>query len=522
MAAAGVSFLGIHDAAAQRLDWALLFGTSLNDYASAATTDPNGNVYVAGATEGRFPGETRARGGRDPYLRKFDSALNEVWTRQFGSIGDDWARAVAVDHEGNILVAGEAAEDIPGKIRVSGYGGAYVRKFGAGGNELWMRHFGIRQFSQANGVAVDRDGNVFLTGQIVGALPGQSGSGGTDAFLRAYDKNGEELWTRQFGKDGRDFASAVAVDGDGDVYVVGSDEVRISRSGRPVQRLITPFVRKFDSAGSLVWTHPISTTGFARATAAAVDNVDNLYVAGWISGALMGRQQVGHTDAFILKFDQEGKELWTQQFGTNKEDRALGVGVDIAGNPYVVGWTRGLFPGQTGLEPRTNLVHQDAFIRKYDRLGNEVWTRQVGSKLIQSANSATAAGSGVYVVGQTAGPLLGQRNSGVLDAFLLKLAGGLPSDTTMATARASTPEIIPGRTVSVDPTEARTTQTPLPAATAKPSLSAPEAATVAPAAKPPPGGSCSPSGGTHVGVGWLLPALLVPGLLLVRRQRSSS
>ena len=42
---------------------------------------------------------------------------------------------------------------------------------------------------------------------------------------------------------------------------------------------------------------------------------------------------------------------WDSQYGTDNEDRALGVGVDQAGNTYVAGWTKGVFPGQTGLGP---------------------------------------------------------------------------------------------------------------------------------------------------------------------------
>lgn len=507
LAAVGFSFFGIHKAAAQSMDWAQLFGTPFVDHASDATTDRDGNVYVVGATDGKFDGQTRAGGSRDAYLRKFDGSGKEVWTRQFGSIGDDWARAVAVDGEGNILVAGEAAEDIPGQMRVSGFAGAYVRKFGTEGNELWMRHFGVRPFSQANGVAVDRAGNVFLAGQIAGALPGQAGLGSSDAFLRAYDKNGRELWTRQFGTEGIDTASAVAVDGDGKVYVVG--ESNLTRS---FQQFITPFIRKFDGDGSLVWAQDIPTRGFARSTAAAVDNAGNLYLAGWISGTFIGQEQAGKTDAFIGKFNENGEELWTRQFGTNLEDRALGVGVESAGDPYVVGWTRGTFPGQTGLEVQTRLVRQDAFIRKYDGRGNEVWTHQFGTKFPQRATGVTADGSGVYVVGQTAGPLLGQVSSGASDAFLLRLPGGPPrvppEDTSAATVPGISVEKTPNPDFGVVTIAPKPTQTPLAAAT-------PEAGTNTPA-----GGSCGLSGGSKAGTGWLMTILLVPGLFLVRRKLS--
>lgn len=512
IAAAGFSFLGIQNAAAQGLDWVRLFGTPFIDHASQATTDRDGNVYVVGATNGKFQGQTRAGGNLDAYLSKFDGSGNKAWTRQFGSIGDDWARAVAVDGEGNIVVAGEAAEDVPGKFQVYGFSGAYVRKFGTDGNELWMRHFGVRPFSQANGVAVDQAGNIFLAGQVAGALPGQEGLGSNDAFLRAYDKNGEELWTRQFGTEGGDIAAAVSVNADGEIFVVGESNVT-----RALQQIIFPFIRKFDGTGSLVWAQQIPTRGFARATASAVDNRGNLYVAGWVSGTVSGQQQAGKTDSFISKFDGDGQELWTRQFGTVLEDRALGVGVDPAGDPYIAGWTRGVFPGQTGLEAKTILERQDAFIRKYDSRGDEVWTLQLGTKFPQKATGVTAAGASIYVVGQTTGPMSGQVSSGAADAFLLRLPGGPPGDTSTSAASATSPDLTPNPGVRVVTIAPKATQSPLLAATAK----SPPSATQAPGADPPAGGTCGLSQGSKAGAGWLMTVLLVPGLLLFRRIRSS-
>ncbi len=374
MLAAATVLFGVRHAAAQGFDWIHLFGTSFADEANGVAVDADGNVYVAGTTGGRFDGQSRYGGLQDAYLRKLDADGKEIWIRQFGSIGDDEALSVAVDHSGGTLVAGVAAEDIPGEMRVSGFGGAFVRKVDPEGNELWMRHFGISQFSQANGVAVDQDDNVFITGQIAGALPGQTGFGSNDGFLRAYDKNGEELWTRQFGTDGGDFVSGIAVDGDGAVYVAGSTEGGGEFQGPSSRTAIKPFIRKFDGSGSEVWSLRIPSSGFAKATAVAVDDGGRLYVAGWVSGSINGQRQTGRTDAFLIHYNGDGEELWSRQFGTLNEDRALGVGVDTDGNPYAVGWTRGVFPGQTGLEPRTTLERQDAFISRYDRLGNDLWT----------------------------------------------------------------------------------------------------------------------------------------------------
>ena len=67
----------------------------------------------------------------------------------------------------------------------------------AGQSTTWARQFGTSWPDHASDVATDEAGNVFLAGQTGGVLPGQSRQGGlSDAYLRKYDREGNELWTR--------------------------------------------------------------------------------------------------------------------------------------------------------------------------------------------------------------------------------------------------------------------------------------------------------------------------------------
>jgi hypothetical protein len=84
----------------------------------------------------------------------------------------------------------------------------------------WLRQFGTTGTDFAFGAAADSTG-VYVVGNVFNAaLPGQTLVGSTDAFIRKYDANGIELWTRQFGTTVGDDARAVAVF-DGGIYVVG-------------------------------------------------------------------------------------------------------------------------------------------------------------------------------------------------------------------------------------------------------------------------------------------------------------
>src|SRR5262245_52429037 len=87
------------------LNWIDQFGTADADEAWGVAVDGAGSVYVAGTTAGVLPGQNSA-GGVDAFVRKYDSAHNEAWTRQFGTSGNDRAFDVAVDAIGNVYVAG--------------------------------------------------------------------------------------------------------------------------------------------------------------------------------------------------------------------------------------------------------------------------------------------------------------------------------------------------------------------------------------------------------------------------------
>ena len=136
---------------------------------------------------------------RDAFVRKYDAAGNELWTRQFGAHARR-VHGVAADASG-VYVAGTHRQALcrarPPGISVD----AFVRRYDAGGNELWTRQFGTAGVDDAFGVAVDASG-VYVAGVTSGTLPGQTSTGGGDAFVRKYDAAGTEVWTRQFGTAG--------------------------------------------------------------------------------------------------------------------------------------------------------------------------------------------------------------------------------------------------------------------------------------------------------------------------------
>ncbi len=87
-----------------------------------------------------------------------------------------------------------------------------------------MRQFGTSHRDEAKSVSVDAAGAAYVAGSVGPdlALPGQTSAGESDAFVRKYDSAGTELWTRQFGSSGWDVAGSVSVGADGAIYVAGN------------------------------------------------------------------------------------------------------------------------------------------------------------------------------------------------------------------------------------------------------------------------------------------------------------
>ncbi len=404
--------------------WLHQFGTEGQDGARSVAVDDDESVYVAGTVAGALPGQTRAGGSYDAFVRKYAATGAEVWTRQFGSTDSDVAESVTVDGDGNVYVAGFAAAALPGQTNAGAWD-AFVRKYDGAGNEVWTRQFGSKGYELGH-VSVDAHGNVYVSGLTQygldpGANAGEESPTGGYLFARKYDAAGNELWTFHFGPNPSQYLAGFAkVDADGNLYFVGSTDAALSGQTNLGEQ--DAFVRKYASDGAELWTRQFGTSRSEGVAAAALDAAGNVYVVGRTFGAFLGHTSAGAADVFARKYDAEGDESWTRQFGTATPDIATAVAVDGAGFVYVGGSSSGTLAGQV------SAGSTDAFVRKYDATGAELGTLQFGTAGIESNISLIVSGNGsLYVSGDTNGTFSAQTgsNPGYFDAFLAKLTNDL-------------------------------------------------------------------------------------------------
>ena len=394
--------------------WVRQFGTAANDVAESVAVDGEGNVYMVGWTDGLLVDEAFA-GGRDAFLRKYDNGGNELWTRQFGSTRIDIAYDVALDEDGTVYVAGSTSGSLSSGSSSGGVD-AFLRKYDSDGEEIWTRQFGsVEAYTAiAYTVAIDMNRNVYVAGLTNGSLPGQVGTGDEDTFLRKYDQAGKELWTRQSAKPELDLANDLVVDREGNVYLTG-----FTLSAVPGESGVESgngFLAKYDSRGNALWNNQLAAGG-VHAMTTTVDRSGALYVAGGMLVCPSGDTGGQSSDFFLRKYDDEGEELWALQSRILEFDSAYGVAVDGEGNIFLAGSVGSLI-ASSGLGGEST----DAFLVKYDSEGERIWIHRFGSDKNELVTSLAVEDSGgVYIAGGTFGALPGQTHAGDLDAFLVKL-----------------------------------------------------------------------------------------------------
>ena len=304
------------------------------------------------------------------YGRRFEAALYLSLFLLLSSLIIEVAYAQSIDWE---HTWGMSSEDYSTGIAITshyiylsgralnslGYPVATLMKFDKDGNLIWDRIWSYGVESEAADVAVDQDGDIYLIGK------GKTLTGAYYAFIAKFNSSGDLLWDRIIENV---LGSAVAIDSLGNVYLIGYPTASVD-----------VFIAKFDSSGSLSWARSWGTAGgYEYPGDAVTDSAGNLYVTGWTNS-------FGLSDyhAFVTKFDPSGNPLWAiiWQAGTRDYGRGLTIKdgyIYAAFKMYVNDYA--------------------AVIAKFDRDGNLVWDRSWNGSADDGCEGITATPSNAILL----------------------------------------------------------------------------------------------------------------------------
>ena len=151
---------------------------------------------------------------------------------------EDFGYGVAVDGQGNVVVAGRAMGVLEG-VTTRGTGGGFVSKFAADGAWLWTQQYGTSGSDMITAVAVALDGDIVIAGSAGGPHGLDPAQGAPGVFVARLDPDGELRWATPLGARGVSFASALAVSADGRICLAGKGPQDSSKDQAEVLALCT-------------------------------------------------------------------------------------------------------------------------------------------------------------------------------------------------------------------------------------------------------------------------------------------
>ncbi len=289
------AWLARYDGAGNQL-WVRQLGTSDYDALLGAAPDASGGLYVCGWTMGNLAGPNA--GLEDAWLARYDSAGNQLWVRQLGTTGFDDALAAAPDGAGGVYLTGWT----DGVLGSSSAGGddAWLARYDSAGNQLWIRQIGTMSKDVARAAAPDGSNGVYVSGDTKGDLGGTS-AGQSDAWLARYDSSGTQLWVRQLGTSADDSLTAAAMDvSSGGAYVSGWT---FDSLGGPSAGFIDAWLARCDSAGNQIWAHQLGTSEIDMADAAAPDLSSGGVCLGGSTFSSLAGPSAGGYDGWLARYD---------------------------------------------------------------------------------------------------------------------------------------------------------------------------------------------------------------------------
>ncbi len=214
---------------------------------------------------------------------------------------------------------------------------------------------------------------------------------------------------KQFGTTEYDIPLSISVDPTGNVYIAGGTNGSLVQANAGLR---DNFVVKYDDQGNILLSEQFGTAGFDTIYGIDTDGAGNFYVTGTTDGELGGPRQAETLDTFVAKYDSQGNQIWLQQIGQNDIFNAFNIAVDEkTGDVFI-----------SGADVKATL-EDDTFIIKFDTDGNQQWFVETGIpgflNFDESYGLTVSDNGSVYATGWTSSDLSGE-NAGLYDNWLAK------------------------------------------------------------------------------------------------------
>ena len=296
----------------------------------------------------------------------------------------------------------------------------------------WATRHGGPSDDRGLAIAVAPNGDLVMAGTFTGTMnlggAAISSAGGADGWVARYSAAGTFRWSTKLGGIGADLATGVAVDANGDVYVVGSFVGPVDFGGGSRANARGGYLVKLASAtGAYVWDRVFGSTTVDNAISVAAVDANTVAIGGRFTGTIdfgngnRSATPAGGFDSFVAAYSTAtGASVWSNALTTTGNDGDFGSLIAVGGDVYV---TASYFGTATLGGASLVSAGQDIFVARYTgTTGAHVWSIRQGGSNSEYSKSMASDGTHVFVGGMfLATTNLGGTNmttAGGFDAFV--------------------------------------------------------------------------------------------------------
>ena len=352
------------------------FGDASYDYGRSLIELNDGGYLIAGNTS--LLGDNYS----NALLIKIDHTGKEMWKRDYTFSSVDRLNMVKELQDGSLVAAGFTMSSTNYSKDI------FVIKTDAQGNLEWQRSYGDAQDETANSIDISIGGGFIISGEVI-----NENTGFSLCYLIKIDNEGELDWSNTFGGSQNDNGLSVISTNDAGFAITGMTRSLGDSNG-------DVWLIKVNSNGEMEWerTYGGDDTEYGRTIQQTVDG-------GYIIIGQIESFALGYNDAYLIKTDSQGNEIWSQTFGGQGTDQGRQV-VNTLDEGYLIsGYTDsfGTLGGFNFWLVKANSLGELEWQRFYGKQGDDrglsgIQTSDGGYAIAGYTNSGTSSGSDILFI----------------------------------------------------------------------------------------------------------------------------
>ena len=290
--------------------------------------------------------------------------FEKVWEKIYGGKNDDIAYDIVALENGESAIVGSCKSFGAQQTDIC------VSRMDAKGEVKWTILLGGKKQDEGKAIARSADGNLF----VLGMTKSLSKNYDRDIYVAKVTPEGKLIWQKSIGGERDEQAGGLVGLDDGSVMVAGDTE----SFGK---RYPDMYIAKLSKEGKIIFARTIG--GNKRDEAHDITRLSDGNLA--LVGMRVTRKN--YEEFFVMKLDQNGKQLWAKTFGEYDDDSLESVTGTVDGGLVAVGKTRSYGSEQT-----------DLTVMKLSSSGKVLWHKVYGFKYYEYGNAVTTTKDGGFMI----------------------------------------------------------------------------------------------------------------------------